>query len=85
MNLSKKLELENLSNNIRGGTLIPLFFIGGDNMERLIIEMIRRQNIMIEQLSEISKTLAKVHGLALEESQTEMELISEDELTRTCC
>ena len=54
-------------------------------MERLIIEMIRRQNIMIEQLSEISKTLAKVHGLALEESQTEMELISEDEFTRTCC
>lgn len=54
-------------------------------MDFKLLEIIRRQNIMIEQLSEISKTLAKVHGLALEESQTEMELISEDELTRTCC
>lgn len=54
-------------------------------MDFKLLEIIRRQNIMIEQLSEISKTLAKVHGLALEESETEMELISEDELTRTCC
>ena len=54
-------------------------------MDFKLLEIIRRQNIMIEQLSEISKTLAKVHGLALEESETEMELISEDELARTCC
>lgn len=54
-------------------------------MERLIIELIRRQNIIIEQLSEISKTLAKAHNIALEESETEMELISEDELTGISC
>lgn len=51
-----------------------------DNDKKILELILIRQNIIIEQLSELSKAFAKVNNLAIEESNNEMELITEDEL-----
>lgn len=54
-----------------------------DKEERFMLrQFLIRQNIIIDQLSNLTKMFAKVNGLAIEEVTNEMELITEDELNR---
>lgn len=54
-----------------------------DKEERFMLrQMLIRQNIIIDQLSQFTKMYAKVNNIAIEDVTSEMELITEDELNR---
>lgn len=54
-----------------------------DKEERFMLrQMLIRQNIIIDQLSQFTKMYAKVNNIAIEDVTNEMELITEDELNR---